>query len=612
MKFKLLLEEIISELDSKEIYQKYYSKINFADFLNIVKSDPQTVYDENEISKMGKYSKLLLSMYQKGGLKMEDLDKANEYLEYVYNHKIPLDVNKIKILSDLYNIVKDYIAKDSKTLNDVLSVLPEKEYKILYNGNKWQIFQPLTEKSSCYLGVNTEWCTTFGPKSLNKKHRDRTNMYTGYHKQGPLFIIINKENTDEKYQFHFESKQFMDKADDPINTKIFLGEKDKKEILGYFFPSFFNEVSENELLDEVKRLDLLPENLGNKLLKKALKKINNPLVKSLYSNDEKKLSKTFYNVNDIYIEEEFITFYPKTLSNDLDNLENKINYYRYETNNGFDFIYHDLRERYNEDNDIKEAIKPFLMEYYKDNSYKFYDVFSIKNVDEFLETFFEDYMNNEKYDFYDTFCSDIATLSADDYESGNKEEYTKIENDITIERKSNFNEVMVSKVKLSRLLLKKNIVKITNEDELNDILDEYISYYNHDDEFQYDYDYRITEPKYNENNYLTTKTEKYFDEILDRGSEHIECTKLRKKLNGIVEKYFKNSNTFENEHVMVKLKSLDIDCDTEMVKVEYKNKDTGKSYGVKNNNDGVKVDNLVSLLVNYKLFENYIKFNKLI
>jgi hypothetical protein len=459
------------------------------------------------------------------------------------------------------------------------------------------------------LGVNTEWCTTWGPKSLNKKYRDRTNMYSQYHKDGPLFIIINKENTDEKYHFHFESKQFMNKDDNSIDTKLFLGEKDKKEILGYFFPSFFNEVSENELLDEVKRLDLLPENLGNKLLKKALKKINNPLVKSLYSNDEKKLSKTFYNVNDIYIEEEFITFYPKTLSNDLDNLENKINYYRYETNNGFDFIYHDLRERYD---DIKEDIKPFLMEYYKNNSYKFYDVFSIKNVDEFLETFFEDYMNNEKYDFYDTFCSDIATLSADDYESGNKEEYTKIENDITIERKSNFNEVMVSKVKLSRLLLKKNIVKITKEDELNDILDEYISYYNHDDEFQYDYDYRITEPKYNENNYLTTKTEKYFDEILDRGSEHIECTKLRKKLNGIVEKYFKNSNTFENEHVIVKLKSLDIDCDTEMIKVEYKNKDTGKSYGVNSNNDGVKVDNLVSLLLNYKLFENYIKFNKLI
>jgi hypothetical protein len=50
-----------------------------------------------------------------------------------------------------------------------------------------------------------------------------------------------------------------------------------------------------------------------------------------------------------------------------------------------------------------------------------------------------------------------------------------------------------------------------------------------------------------------------------------------------------------------------------MVKIEYTNKDTGETYGGwRDSKDGVKVDNLVSLLTNYKLFESYSKFRKLI
>jgi hypothetical protein len=48
-----------------------------------------------------------------------------------------------------------------------------------------------------------------------------------------------------------------------------------------------------------------------------------------------------------------------------------------------------------------------------------------------------------------------------------------------------------------------------------------------------------------------------------------------------------------------------------MVKVEYTNKDTGETFGGWNSkNDGVKIDNLVSLMTNYKLFESFMKFKK--
>ncbi len=35
------------------------------DFLTIVTADPQTIYEGGEIKRMGKYSKLLVALYQK-------------------------------------------------------------------------------------------------------------------------------------------------------------------------------------------------------------------------------------------------------------------------------------------------------------------------------------------------------------------------------------------------------------------------------------------------------------------------------------------------------------------------------------------------------------------
>lgn len=193
MKFDILLEDLLNELSGEEIYQKYYSKIPYNEFLEIVSSDPQSVVSNDKIQKMGKYSKLLILLFQKGGLQLEDLDKAKEYLGYVYQHKIPMDLGKIKQLADIYNVVKDYIAKDTKSLEEILKILSKEEFKVLHNGENWYIFQPLTEKASCYLGVNTEWCTTWGPYSLNKKHKDRGNMFSRYSPQGPLFIMIDKK-----------------------------------------------------------------------------------------------------------------------------------------------------------------------------------------------------------------------------------------------------------------------------------------------------------------------------------------------------------------------------------------------------------------------------------
>ena len=102
MKFEFLLEDLLTELSGEEIYKKYYSKIPYDTFISIVQSDPQSKVKNNTIERIGKYGKLLISMYQKGGLKLEDLDKAKEYMDYVYKHNVAIEVNKIKELGDIY------------------------------------------------------------------------------------------------------------------------------------------------------------------------------------------------------------------------------------------------------------------------------------------------------------------------------------------------------------------------------------------------------------------------------------------------------------------------------------------------------------------------------
>lgn len=607
MKFGVLLEDLLNELSGEEIYQKYYSKIPYDQFLEIVSSDPQSVVQDNKIQRMGKYAKLLISLFQKGGLQFEDLDKAKEYLEYVYQHKIPVDLGKIKQLGDLYNIVKDYIAKDTRSLDEILKVLSQDEFNVLHNGEKWFIFQPLSEKAACYLGVSTEWCTTWGPYSLNKKHKDRSNQFRNYSSKGPLFIMVNKNDFDDKYQFHFETNQFMDKNDRRIDTSLFFSDKNKLEVLYYFFPSLVRQVDENQLRLELNRIDILPEELGLNIFEKSMKEINNPLVKAILSEDIDSISELIQGAEDIDIGSGRLEITIGDLKSDVEQLKQNIGWYEYESNNGWEFIYDDMRDR-GMDEYESENLLYFLKPYYEQNTQDFINAFGVKNFDDFTKLFFDNYMTDE--DIQEAFWSDIADLSYESYEELNESEVKKIKKDIDFYNNSRNTTVSVNSVKFLQYILKKNITEIPDDDFLNDILDGYVDYCGHAGEFERMYDYNLQYPKYGNDNYLTRATNQHFNEILENKEKNIDCLELRRKLNDIVAKYFKNSTRFENEHIVVRLKSNKIDCATGTVKLEYQNKDTGERYGGWGEKDEVKIDNLVSLLTNYKLFESLIRFKK--
>ena len=598
----VLMEELLLELSGQEIHQKYYSKIPYETFINIVISDPRSNVDGvGNLLNLGKYSKLLLSLYQKGTLQIEDLVKAKEYLGYVYLHNIPLEIGKIRQLGDLYNIVKQYIIEDTLDFKLILdSLVLGTDYKLLHTGKDWTFYQPLTEKGSSYLGVNTEWCTTWGEYCLNKKHRDRGNYFQSHNIKGPLFIMINKTNPLDKYQFHFETNQYMDKNDKRINTTEFWFGKD--EIKHYFFPSLVRETSEQEVKSEIARISILPDEDGMEVIKKSIGTINNPLVVAILNLDNDALEDLINDDTrngsvDVYrgrlvIQVDDINIGEATGVND------SINQYRSEAGNGWEWVHNDLENKYYEQEEYSSDIEGIFTNYYNENKDEIASELGILNIEEFTRDYFPDYVSNEELKDY--FVDDITDLSYRSYEEENDREADDIEKYLSFG--SGDDEFSFSVVHLVRFLIKKEI-KYIGDDEwtLQDVLDGYISQYNITTEIDEPvYNFEIKYPKYGDNNYITRETKKYFEKIISDPNRSRRCIELRKKLNNIVDKFFNGgygTDRFENEHVIVRIKSMSIDCDNESIQIDYENKDNKQNFY----NKSVKIDNLVSYLTNHQL-----------
>lgn len=110
---------------------------------------------------------------------------------------------------------------DSRLAND---------FDIVYSDEKWVIAVPNTYEASCKLGENMYWCTAGGRSSYDRG-RD---YYDEYIDKGKLYINfdlsrgqkrLGKSYPFTRYQFSFESNQFMDLEDEPvIITEIGMSE----------------------------------------------------------------------------------------------------------------------------------------------------------------------------------------------------------------------------------------------------------------------------------------------------------------------------------------------------------------------------------------------------
>lgn len=263
-RFEVLFDNLTQPTKNKE-GRTQKPKLTKEEFFELVKADPTTKPDNLDFEnlskedfgkiKAGKYVNWLIKSFlglsntleaEPGSsqykqelsrateLFFEDLYKVTDDLKKFerFKNRIPQDKRDINKLtpSELYDVVKDFdltLATTTKAERKTADVHPGA--KIVFDGSDWRVVEisdksALGKEAACFYGgqqQETRWCTS----------APGLKYFETYIKDGPLLVIYNPNdpkispNTGlpiERYQFHFESSQFMDKDDRQINLVEYL------------------------------------------------------------------------------------------------------------------------------------------------------------------------------------------------------------------------------------------------------------------------------------------------------------------------------------------------------------------------------------------------------
>lgn len=220
MRFRLV--ESITLTEDIESMKKYYPNIPDEKFMDYIKLDPTY----NGGNNAGTYARWILNLANKNQL--DNVGHIKDLLSRFEDNKknlVTKDIMKFKSVEELEDFLDDENSyRELSHRQEVRQRQKERsgadlgtEAEKIYEDDKWEVWVPKTYAASCKLGQGTSWCTA---------STERDYYYKMYSSQGPLFVNINKSNPEEKYQFHFESNQFMDMDDYSIDVKDFLDENE--------------------------------------------------------------------------------------------------------------------------------------------------------------------------------------------------------------------------------------------------------------------------------------------------------------------------------------------------------------------------------------------------
>jgi len=206
-----LLKEIITEVSIDQLKTQFVDagKISSEDFTEII----------DATGNKSAYATWLVKKVADETIKSEDISKYKKYFSIFDRNKKSYpysDINQYKTTNDISQFIKTSVEianKETKDPSQQKGVARSDKYKEFYMGSVdgFDVYElPKGRKDlygvSCELGSGTEWCTATGKTK---------SFFNKYISSGPLFIFI-KPGSEEKYQFSYETDQFMDKDDTPI------------------------------------------------------------------------------------------------------------------------------------------------------------------------------------------------------------------------------------------------------------------------------------------------------------------------------------------------------------------------------------------------------------
>ena len=313
------------------------AKLKPEELIAIVQTDPTSIVDEDgDIKKTGKYAQWLIARLlgtnsmcdsefeygtqdwencakQKRELFFEDLYKATDYLikfdklKTMPSYKGEKDINKFKVIDDLFMAIKDYdlnTAEMTTTKEERREMEVHPGAELGFEGDRWKVIKitdnSLGKEAACFYGGNqkeTNWCTS-GPG---------LNYYQGYINRGPLYVVMDKTDTSvaspqfggygrsetkdkdhkqtglpkNRYQFHFEDNMFMNIDDRNIDiVEAMNGEM--SELKPYFQPMFLKSMGSGSDKDNNKHIMI---KYGNDKFSKYISMYGNEQVFKNLPND---------------------------------------------------------------------------------------------------------------------------------------------------------------------------------------------------------------------------------------------------------------------------------------------------------------------------------------
>jgi len=630
MKLLNSLKSIISEAKSlEEIYNQYYSDIPLQIFNRIIKADPKTVVKNDKIVKVGKYAKILLNIYKIGNMpNLENLVEATRYLTIVYNKNLSIDIKNIKQISDLYDIVKNYIVSIETPIKEILKELPKDSYKLLHNGENWVVFRPLTEKAAAWLGVGSSWCTTWGKYSLDPAYKSRANLFTTYN-YAPIYIMIDKSDEKHKYQFQFKKDEFRDVRDGMINVKGFFIKHD--ELREFYFPLLLDKEGIFTEEDQFDRINALSDKFASKLNEVRIEKliesgISNPIALAFAKNDTYD-QLTEYDADD----DSFVTLIPDSNIDDITYDGSNIDFELRTPCSGKVGNYSSigsLKERishiegqkrdndltdsiYNDRYDFAEILENYVSDYFEKNSSDIkYMNYNFITLDAF-KRYFLTIISNKKSKYFDKIFEKYsdktydATISG--YNGAIENELDSIKKYAFISESGYYSRTQVLSVNSYEFIQYVNKQRIKQITDFCQLFESYIDDSDIvNDEWYIDYD-TIYPSDEDMHPIIAEVLEDFIMEEFGSVDEpNAEIVKIRIKLVEILEKYFNENNEYNwkyNDYPQIFNGSLvkiylnpQIDFDDLTVKIILIDKKTKNEY-----TGNMPIDELYNTMFNYKL-----------
>lgn len=239
--------------------------------------DSITINDLDKVKQVGKYANWIIKHFNspKTGFEIG----SPEYNDFIKKHRKYYLEDLYKVTDDLrkFDELKKYFPEDKRDINKYTPKqlytflenfeIPEKlkqkksekeskqsrsgfEHKgseVVLETPDWTVLKiegtgPEQKDAACYFGGfqkygegESRWCTS----------APGYDYWKTYLSKGPLFVLFKKGDVEsgkvtglpkERYQFHFEDAQFMDRLDNQIDLVTFMNEN--PELKGFFKKNF--------------------------------------------------------------------------------------------------------------------------------------------------------------------------------------------------------------------------------------------------------------------------------------------------------------------------------------------------------------------------------------